>query len=365
MWIDNAFPKLLGAELYRPHPAYIMKLAIEPQVVWDSTKQRGEVIQLDRYKFWGEPGTKNSRRRDSTQVIGTSNGKAIPKDSVNMTIEEFTGPAASDNPNNPATFKIPLATLLHAQRMLYDTANVNTFHESIGSITLLDDYRRWYDGILCEELLNSPHSYNPRGVEDGGTYADVADAKFSVKEDLLTVVEELRRRNVPTYPDGNYRCVCGHRFYKHLRQDPDFREIARYPSFNPQMPAPNQMIFGGAQYAQSNDPGMQPVMPSGLVFEGVRFFESGNIPKQMIDMTFTESSDRLNPAGTAEREADLGIFFGPQAVGEAIGGRIAGPEVLLNSNDDFQRFIIAIWRVFGQYTLLNDEFVTVARTFGS
>ena len=24
MWIDNDFPKLLGAELYRPHPAYII-----------------------------------------------------------------------------------------------------------------------------------------------------------------------------------------------------------------------------------------------------------------------------------------------------------------------------------------------------
>ena len=33
MFIDNDFPKLLGAELYRPHPAYIVEMATEPVVV--------------------------------------------------------------------------------------------------------------------------------------------------------------------------------------------------------------------------------------------------------------------------------------------------------------------------------------------
>jgi len=28
MWIDNDFPKLLGAELYRPHPGYIIEMAV-------------------------------------------------------------------------------------------------------------------------------------------------------------------------------------------------------------------------------------------------------------------------------------------------------------------------------------------------
>jgi hypothetical protein len=34
-------------------------------------------------------------------------------------------------------------TLVTAQRMLLDTGNLNQFHQSIGSLTLLDDYRRW------------------------------------------------------------------------------------------------------------------------------------------------------------------------------------------------------------------------------
>jgi len=31
----NDFPKLLGAELYRPHPSYIVEMAVEPVVVHD------------------------------------------------------------------------------------------------------------------------------------------------------------------------------------------------------------------------------------------------------------------------------------------------------------------------------------------
>ena len=47
MFIDNDFPKLLGAELYRPHPAYIVEMATEPVVVHDFTKQPGQTVQLD------------------------------------------------------------------------------------------------------------------------------------------------------------------------------------------------------------------------------------------------------------------------------------------------------------------------------
>jgi hypothetical protein len=30
LFVDNDFPKLLGAELYRPHPAYVVEMAAEP-----------------------------------------------------------------------------------------------------------------------------------------------------------------------------------------------------------------------------------------------------------------------------------------------------------------------------------------------
>ena len=82
MFIDNDFPKLLGAELYRPHPAYIVEMATEPVVVHDFTKQPGQTVQLDRYRFFGAPGTKTSRERTQDQTIGTANSRSIVKDKV-------------------------------------------------------------------------------------------------------------------------------------------------------------------------------------------------------------------------------------------------------------------------------------------
>ena len=82
MWIDNDFPKILGAELYRPHPAYIIEMAVEPVVVHDFSKQPGQTVQLDRYRFWGKPGTKESRERTADQTLGSASARNIVKDKV-------------------------------------------------------------------------------------------------------------------------------------------------------------------------------------------------------------------------------------------------------------------------------------------
>lgn len=47
VWIDSAFPTVLGAELYRPHPAYITEMAMEPTVIHDFSKQPSDTVQLD------------------------------------------------------------------------------------------------------------------------------------------------------------------------------------------------------------------------------------------------------------------------------------------------------------------------------
>ena len=93
MFIDNDFPKILGAELYRPHPAYVAEMACEPVVVHDFSRQPGQTVQLDRYKFWGTPGTKDSRERIADQTIGTANSRNITKEKVLVVLKEYTGPA--------------------------------------------------------------------------------------------------------------------------------------------------------------------------------------------------------------------------------------------------------------------------------
>lgn len=121
--------------------------------------------------------------------------------------------------------------------------------------------------------MKSPNTYNPGGVADeaaygAGTSADV-EGKFDIKEDLLTIVEQLRSnpRLAPTFEDGNYHCLASPRFMRHLRSDPDFREVARYPGFPGFQPS--MAIYGGGQYNQYNTPQGMPMMPAGFVYEGV------------------------------------------------------------------------------------------------
>jgi hypothetical protein len=128
---------------------------------------------------------------------------------------------------------------------------------------------------------------------------------------------------------------------KHLRQQNDFRQAFQYSgNIQPLLMGPGNML--GA---------MGPMGPLGMappiVYEGVMFFESNNMPTQTVN----------NIVGR------LGIFFGMQSVGVATGGM--GPRILINQDDDFGRFIILIWQLYGDFQLLNGDFVTVARTYAA
>ena len=382
MFIDNDFPKILGAELYRPHPAYIAEMAVEPVVVHDFTRQPGQTVQLDRYKFWGTPGTKDSRERIADQTIGTANSRNITKEKVLVVLKEYTGPADPGDPTQPSTFKIARETLITAQRLLLDSGNLNMFHQSIGSLTLLDDYRRWRDRVFIDELAKA-EANGAASTTQGGYYfagGKIKDAsgriayttaeysnevqQFQVKTDLLTIVKDLRNRNVPTFSDGLYRCICDPTFMMHLRRDADFREIARYAGApgqgmymgNPMMPN-NASFYMGPQAGQGYFLAGEPVMPTGVQFEGVKFFESTNFPTKSVQASFTDS-----PSYSAQEVAQ-GYFFGPQSIGVGIGGPNA--QVLINNNDDFSRFIILIWQLYAGFEILNKDFVTTAYSFVS
>jgi len=382
VFLDNDFPKILGAELYRPHPAYIAEMAVEPVVVHDFTRQPGQTVQLDRYKFWGSPGTKDARERIADQTIGTANSRNITKEKVLVVLKEYTGPADPGDPTQPSTFKIARETLITAQRMLLDSGNLNMFHQSIGSLTLLDDYRRWRDRVFIDELSKA-EANGKADTTQGGYYFPAnktkasngsvsyttaeytADAQqFQVRTDLLNIVKDLRKRNVPTYSDGLYRCICDPTFMMHLRRDPDFREIARYAGNpgqgmymgNPMMPN-NASFFQGPQAGQGYFLAGEPVMPTGVQFEGVKFFESTNFPTKSISTSFDTGSTFTS------QEVAQGYFFGPQAIGVGIGGPNA--QVLINNNDDFSRFIILIWQLYAGFEILNKDFVTTAFSYVS
>jgi hypothetical protein len=355
-------------------------MAVEPVVVHDFTRQPGQTVQLDRYKFWGTPGTKDSRERIADQTIGTANSRNITKEKVLVVLKEYTGPADPGDPTQPSTFKIARETLITAQRLLLDTGNLNMFHQSIGSLTLLDDYRRWRDRVFLDELAKA-EANGAASTTQGGYYFAGGKTKnssgqvsytsteygnevqqFQVRTDLLTVVKDLRKRNVPTFSDGLYRCICDPTFMMHLRRDPDFREIARYAGNpgqgmymgNPMMPN-NASFYMGPQAGQAYFLAGEPVMPTGVQFEGVKFFESTNFPTKNVSASFDNGSTY------ASREVAQGYFFGPQSIGVGIGGPNA--QVLINNNDDFSRFIILIWQLYAGFEILNKDFVTTAFSF--
>ena len=355
-------------------------MAVEPVVVHDFSKQPGQTVQLDRYRFWGKPGTKESRERTADQTLGTASARNIVKDKVLVTLREYTGPADTRDNAAPSTFKVARETLITAQRLLLDTGNLNVFHQSIGSLTLLDDYRRWRDRVFANELLKAEANgaadkeqggyYLPGGKTKGGsggtlgvTYAAGESAKFDITTDLLEVVKDMRKRNVPTFADGYYRCVVDPTAMMHLRQNSDFREIARYPGqgmVNPMNPiaGPSANYFQGMgpAYGQAGFVAGQPVMPTGFLFEGVRWFESTNLPAKFYNIVIED-----NATAAQNYDAAQLIFFGPQAVGVGIGGNNA--QILLNNNDDFSRFIIMIWSLFAGFEVLNKDFITVGYSF--
>ena len=99
-----------------------------------------------------------------------------------------------------------------------------------------------------------------------------------------------------------------------------FRSVARYPGqgvvdpMNPGL-APNAHNFlgFGPAYGQAGFVAGQPVMPTGFLFEGVRWFESTNLPETSYNLIITDKN-----ASAADYAAAQLIFFGPQAVGVGV-----------------------------------------------
>lgn len=396
------YPAILSQELWRPHPHYIARWAIQPQFLHRADLQPGQTFLMDRFGFWGDSGdlTVDARSRQPDQIIGTENTRQIPKFKVPITIREFTGPGGGDptDPTRPGNLKLSYQDLLLARRNIWDLTQAEplvqpTFHESVGAITLLDDFRRTVDRFYLNLLNSSTNTYNPQGIADGGTY-DNGPPKFTVS-DLQRIYERLRRNKAPTHPDGYYHALIDDRMLLHLQDDTRFQQVVQSSAYysipmvmaqDPRLFGPGRMppAMGSINYmAQPNQiafqglglnqmlPGMDDTMlPAGFIFGGFRIFTTNNAFTSRVQLTYTNvpTQQQVNhPTGSALRTAYLGFFFGSNAIGEVFGG---APEdgipvrVKRNLNDDYGRFLILIWQAFFGLALLNPDFVVVARTYG-
>lgn len=390
---------ILGMELLRPRPNYVARTVFEPQQVWDASAQPGKQVRLDRYGFFGADGslTLDARRRRPDQLIGANNSRQLNKQELFISIDEFTGPGGGDinDPNKPGNIRISFENIMLQQRNLYDPNVFNDptrrhqFHQSIGSESLLDDYQRWMDSVYIEKGLACTRKYNPGDIQAGGTYVS-GPPKFDVNNDLESIVEQLKIGNVPTFSDGLYRALAHPRFIKHLRQDANFLQVARYPGFAPivsmcdpnnafsplNMPHPNSVqpmnnpnslqFYGSLVGTNAGGNTInQEMFPTGFVFGGVRFFESNNMPTAVVGLNYTSSTDPANhPTGLANREAFPCIFFGQQLIGEALATN-EPVRCKVNGNNDYGRFAIMIWQCFGGWELLNPDFGIVAYSYGN
>lgn len=396
------YPAVLTQELYRPSPNYVARWVTQPRFLQDSSLRPGQVYLADRFGFLGDQGdlTLEARTRAPDQILGTENTRQIPKTKIPIVMREVTGPGGGDpnNPNKPGNLRLAKQDLLFAQRQIWDMTQMEplvqpNFHNSVGAVTLLDDYRRTVDRFYLNLLNASPNKYNPQNIPDGGTY-DAGPPKFSVA-DLNRIYERLYTSKAPTFDDGLYHALISPRMMLHLQEDVRFRELVQTSAYysvpmvmaeSPYlygpgrmpppmgsinyMAQPNQPAFWGLGFNQSLPGQTQEMLPAGYIFSGFRIFVSNNLFMQKVPLTYTSvplQQQTNHPQGNALRDGHLGFFFGKETIGEIFGG---DPEngipvqVKRNMNDDYQRFLILIWQSFFGLGLLNPDFVVCGRTYG-
>jgi hypothetical protein len=395
--VDAAtFQSVMSVDLYVPRPAYIAEHIVKPIVVFDQRMSPGDIARIERYGLWDDNGiTKESYMREDYQTIGTDSRRELQKDLLFLPVKEFTGPGDPNNPGAPASFQIPVRKALVAQKQLWDVG-IPAFHQSIGSRNLLDNFLRFKDRVIINELLKSEKYHNPGGFKDGET-VDMHNSRFVGQpapqvniDDTDQVIRDMMSDNVPPHEAGLMCGLCTPGFLYHLRRDPRYQELTRYPDFYghhnrmpvdamhpgvnkmtpPQIPLDYQPWMSGllGNQAYYNGP-MGSTMPTGVVLNGICWFTSNNLPMSEIVQDYNVDNGGGNTSlglakhGTRIRTCELGIVFGSNVIGIAVGGN--GPEVRISKMDDYERKIIAIWLMYGNWALLEPDFVTVMRSYNN
>lgn len=370
----------------------------------------GETYQMNRWGYLPDLNdqTIENRTRSDQQIIGTAGTRVIPNEKINFLLREITGPGGGDsaNPSLPGNFRFSIPAMRKQQEMLWDQGHSNPllapqFHASVGSDTLLMDYRTTTDRFYIYALANTPNKWNPRGVPDGGTYAS-GPPKITAS-DFDYILEWLYMNKCQPFEDGLYHMLVHPRFFNHLRQDDRF--LKQLQSSAPYaigmlmalqanafgagiMPPANNMAATASLQSMTGirDPLNQPnigffypylgqampglddkFMEGGYVFNQFRIFTSNNIPTKQVQLTYTASTDPNEATGAALRTAYTGMAFGKHAIGEIFGGSpdLGVPvQILPNDNSDYRRFLIVIWQAFMDVKRLNDDFVIEARSYG-
>lgn len=341
-------PDILGTQLATRTGNYQARRAVEPIMVHDFNASLGDTVQIDRYPTYGERGmSKLQRQRNPEQIIGTGASENVSKTSRQVTLQEFTGPSTPGG--QPACLHLTKKDMRYARQKLWQIVNgitgeegIRQFHESIGSMILADDYARFDDRAIVEELSRCAFKYNPQAKPD----AQVLNTDKCSTADLRIIEETLNTLNTPPYPDGFYRCLCSLRYLRHMREDPLFQQyaIAQIQSGIPQMAAMSTILNGqggGGGLATGMGPMMDFSIMAPIQYEHFVFYPTNTLPTRVIN------------SNNGPQTAFLAYFFGPGSVGQADGDQ--APMVQEYGLTDYNRHWFYIWCMYRQYEYLLDD----------
>ncbi len=360
LFADPLVPALLGVPLRRTKPTYVAEMAAMPLMVHDFLAVRGKQLQLKRSKFWSRQGmTKQAHARDKNQIIGTERAEPLTTSDIFISLTEYTGP--NDPNGNASSLHVTKEDMLFARSNLYDSGNLQVFHNSIGSENLADNYQAWQESVILQELLSSTNKYNPGGTTDNAVYATEADATFSVTRDLLEIEKQLMRNNTQPFPNGLWRGLISPQMKKHIEADPDYRETQRSIIASGRVdPRMNGLI--GSNSIMITPSGMAIASPIAPLYYGN--FEL--FPATILGDLARTSTASVTATARTNILAELGLFFGFGSIGKAVGG--AGAQIIMQVGDYGRHFNFE-WQWWGDYKALatsgaGSGIVIEARTYG-
>jgi hypothetical protein len=341
-FLEGFVPAQMGAVLRAAKPNYVARQAIQPLFAWDFMAQRGKEVIVKRPNYWSRRGkTLSNYTRQATQILGTENNEPLSTTDIRLNLRELTGPSVPGT-NTPSSLRITKQDMLFARMNLYNSQNLQTFHDSIGSMQLAEDYQSFEESVLLQEMMRTGTKYNPGGAADNATYPTVADAQFQCVRDLLEIGKRMSENNTPKFADGFYHALVSPTMFKHILADSDFRETQRSiivaSGFQQVSPAASPLINTAKAISTPSGITISPAADP-IVYGNFRMWEC-----QLLGDLAVSTTSQITAGGLTNRTAQLGLFFGAGAVAEAQGG--PGPQVLYYGQTDYGRIFNFIWQKY-------------------
>lgn len=357
-FVEGFVPAQMGTVLRSAKPQYVARAAIAPLFAWDFMAQKGKEVIVKRPNYWSRKGkTLEGYTRQPTQLIGTANNKPLSTTDIRLNLRELTGPN-EEGTNNPSSLQITKSDMLFARTNLYNSQNLQTFHDSIGSNNLSDDWQSFDEIILLQQLLKTTVKRNPNGAADNSVYANVSDAQFQCVRDLLSIGQLMVQNNTPRFPDGFYHGLASPTLFKHILADADFRETQRSiivaSGFQQQSPMASPLLNTLQTITTPSGVVLAPTVEP-VTYGNFKIWECTMLGELASDTTSTITGVPNNNTAGNGRRAELGLFFGAGSVAEAMGG--PGPNVLYNGTTDYGRIFNFIWQCYRDYKYCLDDSV--------